>query len=36
MTRHASCSPAQAGVKADAKQRFPLPWAPACAGERIA
>ncbi len=27
-------SPAKAGVQAAAEQRFPLPWAPAFAGER--
>ena len=30
-----NCSPAKAGVQADAKQRFPLPWAPAFAGEQF-
>jgi hypothetical protein len=29
-----SCSPAKAGAQAAAKQRFPLPWTPAYAGER--
>ena len=28
-------SPAKAGVQAAAKQRFPLPWAPAFAGEQF-
>jgi len=26
------CSPVKAGAQAAAKQRFPLPWAPAYAG----
>ena len=29
-----SCFPAKAGTQAAAKQRFPLPWTPAFAGER--
>jgi hypothetical protein len=29
-----ACSPAKAGAQAAAKQRFPLPWTPAYAGER--
>ena len=28
------CTPAKAGAQAAAKQRFPLPWAPAVAGEQ--
>jgi hypothetical protein len=29
-----ACSPAKAGAQAAAKQREPLPWTPASAGEQ--
>ncbi len=29
------CSPAKAGAQAAVEQRFPLPWTPAFAGERV-
>jgi hypothetical protein len=28
-------APAEAGVQAAAKQRYPLPWVPAFAGEQL-
>ena len=35
MVRSSLSSPAQAGAQAAAKQRFPLPWTPAFAGEQV-